>query len=66
MAQKKKFYTNPTTGASAALYKQQTKAVERDNSAALSAMSGIASQAFDSITTVRCFDQSSDLVYIDG
>ena len=41
------------TAATAALYKQQTKAIERTNSAALSAMVGVAGQAFAAITTVR-------------
>ena len=37
----------------AALYKRQTKAVERNNSDALSRMSSVASQAFSGIRTVR-------------
>lgn len=41
------------TGCTAALYKQQTKAVEKAASTALSRMVGIASQAFSSIRTVR-------------
>ncbi len=42
------------TAATAALYKRQTKEVERSNAAALGAMVGVASQAFSAITTVRC------------
>ena len=42
------------TAATAALYKRQTKEVERSNAAALGSMVGVASQAFASITTVRC------------
>jgi ABC-type multidrug transport system fused ATPase/permease subunit len=41
------------TAATAALYKQQTKVVERKNASALAAMSNVASQAFSAITTVR-------------
>lgn len=37
----------------AALYKQQTKAVEGANASALSRMSSVASQAFYGIRTVR-------------
>ena len=41
------------TAGVAALYKRQTKAVERNNAASLSAMVGVASQAFSAISTVR-------------
>eukprot|EP00884_Botryococcus_braunii_P013700 jgi/Botrbrau1/22330/Bobra.0002s0009.2 len=43
------------TAATAALYKQQTKVVERQNASALAAMSNVAAQAFSAITTVRSF-----------
>ncbi|KAK9839647.1 hypothetical protein WJX81_003007 [Elliptochloris bilobata] len=43
------------TAATAALYKRQTKEVERSNAAALGNMVGVASQAFAAITTVRSF-----------
>ena len=41
------------TAVTANVYKQQTKAVEAENAAATSEMNNIASQAFESITTVR-------------
>ena len=43
-----------TTAFTAAVYKGQTRAVERENAEAAAAMSNVASQAFESITTVRC------------
>ena len=51
---KKKMAHVQATAATAALYKRQTKEVERSNAAALGSMVGVASQAFASITTVRC------------
>ena len=42
-----------STGAVAALYKQQTKIIENDAAKANSAMVGVASQTFSAITTVR-------------
>lgn len=44
-----------STAATAALYKQQTKAIEADAAKANSAMVSVASQTFGAITTVRCF-----------
>jgi len=43
-----------STAVTAALYRQQTKEVEKQNSKALSHMVGVADQAFAAIRTVRC------------
>ncbi len=43
-----------STAVTAALYRQQTKEVEKQNSRALSHMVGVADQAFAAIRTVRC------------
>lgn len=44
-----------STAVTAALYRQQTKEVEQQNSKALSHMVGVADQAFSAIRTVRSF-----------
>ena len=52
------------TAFTAAVYKGQTRVVERENAEAAAAMSNVASQAFESITTVRCPPLGADPTHL--
>lgn len=49
------------TAFTANMYKEQTKAVETENAAAMNEMNSIANQAFESITTVRSASYYNEL-----